>query len=308
MEDLTRDDWLARAEAHARRVDTWVVPHLERRRRGEKHPVHDFLFGYYSQSPAAFRRWHPGFGVRLLDAPELADRKGYAATVGPDEADAAGVGGPGLSVTPEVLLSRLPLVEATRRLLVATAGRPPTLGCFGLHEWAMVHRLPADGVRHDWPLRLGGEGTDRVVESHRIGCSHFDAFRFFTDTARPLNTLSPGRDDREAHEQPGCLHAGMDLYKHAFRLTPLVPSELVADCFALAWEIRELDMRASPYDFAGLGLVPVRIETPAGKQEYAAAQRDFAERGAPLRARLVAACDDLLAHADALTPARRPAP
>ena len=65
----------------------------------------------------------------------------------------------------------------------------------------------------------------------------------------------------------------MDLYKHAFRLTPLVPSELVADCFELAWDIRELDMRASPYDFSDLGLEPVRIETPEGKQEYVRAQR-----------------------------------
>ena len=179
------------------------------------------------------------------------------------------------------LESQAPLVESIRRLLVATAGRTPTLGCFGLHEWAMVHRTPAP--RHDWPLRLGSSGTDEVVESHRISCSHFDAFRFFTDSARPLNTLQPGRDDRAAYEQPGCLHAGMDLYKHAFRLTPLVASELVADCFELAWDIRELDMRASPYDFSALGFEPVRIETPEGKQEYVAAQRAFADRGAPLR-------------------------
>ena len=138
-------------------------------------------------------------------------------------------------------------------------------------------------------------GTDEVVESHRIACSHFDAFRFFTDSARPLNTLQPGRDDRPAFEQPGCLHAGMDLYKHAFRLTPLVPSELVADCFELAWDIRELDMRASPYDFCDLGFEPVRIETPEGKQEYVAAQRAFAERGAPLRQRLIDECERLLA-------------
>jgi hypothetical protein len=159
----------------------------------------------------------------------------------------------------------------------------------------MVHQ--SEDVRHDWPLRLGSAGTDEVVESHRITCSHFDAFRFFTESARPLNTLQPGQRDREAFEQPGCLHAGMDLYKHAFRLTPLVPSELVADCFALAWEIRELDMRASPYDFSELGFTPVRIETAAGKQEYVASQRAFAERGAPLRRRLIEACDLLVAAA-----------
>ena len=110
----------------------------------------------------------------------------------------------------------------------------------------MVYRLPQEQVRHaSWPLRLGAEGTDNVVERHRISCSHFDAFRFFTDDARPLNVLDPRSDDRPAFEQPGCLHAGMDLYKHAYRLSPLVPSELVADCFALARDIRVLDMRAS---------------------------------------------------------------
>jgi hypothetical protein len=82
----------------------------------------------------------------------------------------------------------------------------------------------------------------------------------------------------------------------------LISSELVADCFALAWEIRELDMRASPYDFSDLGFSPVRIETPEGKQEYAAAQRAFAERGAPLRARLVAECERLLDAAAPVSP------
>ena len=87
----------------------------------------------------------------------------------------------------------------------------------------------------------------------------------------------------------------MDLYKHAFRLSPLVPSELVADCFALAWDIRELDMRASPHDLADLGYEPVRIETAEGRTEYVARQRAFAERAAPLRQRLVEECDRLLA-------------
>jgi hypothetical protein len=185
------------------------------------------------------------------------------------------------------------LIESIRGLLVATAGRQAVLGCFGLHEWAMVYR--AGETRHDRPLRLGAAGTDAVVESHRIACSHFDAFRFFTDEARPLNVLQPGRDDRIHFEQPGCLHAGMDLYKHAFRLSPLVPSELVADCFALARDIRELDMRASPYDLTALGYEPVPIEAPEGKQEYAAAQRAFAERAAPLRRQLIEWCDRLLA-------------
>lgn len=85
-----------------------------------------------------------------------------------------------------------------------------------------------------------------------------------------------------------------DLYKHAFRLSPMISSDLVADCFELAWDIRTLDMRAAPYDLADLGFEPVRIETVDGKAEYVEAQRGFAERSAPLRERLIAECTRLL--------------
>lgn len=83
----------------------------------------------------------------------------------------------------------------------------------------------------------------------------------------------------------------MNLYKWAYKLSPLVCAELVADCFELAREIRTLDMRASPYDLAALGYPPVPVETPEGRAEYATAQRGFAERAAGLRARLLAALD-----------------
>ena len=296
---LSRDEWSERARAHAARLDVRIQPHLERRLRGEKHPVHDFLFTYYAQRPGALRRWHPGYGVQLTDAPEYDAFKGY--TNG--------------TVSPDYLAGQRPLVERIRDLLVATLSRPANLGCFGLHEWAMVYRgNPAatggeNAMRHDWPLRLGGTGTDQVVDSHRIGCSHFDAFRFFTPPARPLNTLQPGRDDRVAFEQPGCLHAGMDLYKHAFRLTPLIPSDLVADAFELAWDIRVFDMRAAPYDFTGVTLdpdgepwAPVPIETAEGKATYVAAQRAFAERAEPIRERLVVECEQLVRNCPGTVP------
>ena len=307
MEVLAEETWRACAAAHAERVDAFVQPHLERRRDRVKHPVHDFLFTYYSQRPAQLRRWHPGYGVGLDNGEEYAGLKGYAgfetgASAPSSTSDESVVEEvaqqPSRShhvvtaVSQEYVASQRPLLESLHRLLTATANRPAHFGCFGLHEWAMVHRQ--DETRHDWPLRLGREGTDTVVESHRIACSHFDAYRFFTPTARPLNTLSPTSDDRPDFEQPACLHAGMDLYKHAFRLTPMIDSALVADCFELARDIRVLDMRAAPYDLADLGFEPVRIETPEGKQEYAAAQRAFAERGAPLRQRLIEECERLL--------------
>jgi len=287
-EVLPATSWQPRREAHETRVDTWVEPHLARRRAKRAHPVEDFLFTYYAQRPAGLRRWHPGFGVALEEAGEYLGLKGYVEVSSGSVAAA--------TVSRDFVHGRSRLVRGLHNLLTATASRPAQLGCFGMHEWAMVYRLAPSDVRHAaWPLRLGHDGTDRVVERNRIACSHFDAFRFFTDEARPRNTLSPGRDDRADFEQPGCLHAGMDLYKHAFRLTPMVPSELVADCFELAREIRTLDMRASPYDLSGLGYEPVRVETPEGKQEYAAAQRAFAERGRPLRRRLIEACELLLA-------------
>jgi hypothetical protein len=283
---LPRSTWTARAAAHEQRVDSWVGPHLARRAQGVPHPVEDFLFTYYSQRPAALRRWHPGFGTGLADGTSYDGLRGY------DVRDGVA------AVTTAHLTSRRPLLRTLRTLLAATAARPAQLGCFGMHEWAMVYRQPQDLVRHGAvPLRLGGRGTDTVVEQHRVACSHFDAFRFFTDEARPRNVLQPRSDDRPEFEQPGCLHAGMDLYKHAYRLTPLVASDLVGDCFALARDIRVLDMRASPYDLSGLGLAPVRVETAEGKREYVEAQRAFAERGAPLRRRLLEECDRLLAAA-----------
>jgi hypothetical protein len=86
----------------------------------------------------------------------------------------------------------------------------------------------------------------------------------------------------------------MDLYKWAFKLAPFTPSALVADCFALARDIREIDMRASPYDFRALGYAPIAIETPDGRTEYETHQRAFAERSQPLRLQLLAVVERLL--------------
>jgi hypothetical protein len=101
------------------------------------------------------------------------------------------------------------------------------------------------------------------------------------------HALYPTRDSQPEHEQPGCLHANMDVYRWAYKLSPLVPGELVVDCFALAKEIRLLDMQASPYDLTGIGVEPVRVETSEGRAEYVTRQKDFADRAAILRTRLV---------------------
>jgi len=280
---LPQEQWRPDEASHAARVDDATAAHRARRGDGRAHPVEDFLFTYYSHKPARLRRWHPGVGVALAGAADDERASWRFARVEGD------------TVTLDVEAfreARGATVRFVRELLTRTLERPAHLGCFGLHEWAMAYRLRPDEQRHaDWPLRLGTEGTDAVVEGHQVTCSHIDAYRFFTPDAVPLNSLRPTRETQAAMEQPGCLHAGMDVYKWAYKLTPAVPSALVMDCFDLAREIRELDMRAAPYDLAELGVEPVRIETREGKGSYVALQRTFAGRSNELRRRLLVVCD-----------------
>lgn len=277
--------WRARAEDHASRADALTTDHRERRARGAKHAIEDFLFEYYSLRPSHLRRWHPGPQVVLEPGPvgqvPHATWRWY-------RADDDGVR---LDVD-AFLADRGDTVRYVHGLLEATASRRPYSGCFGLHEWAMVYRQREH--RHPLPLRLGQEGTDAVVEAHRIRCSHFDAFRFFTPDAAPRNALQPTRATQPMLEQPGCLHANMDLLKWCLKLGPLVPGDLLLDCFELARDIRRLDMQASPYDVSSYGEPAVAIETPDGKAEYVERQRRHAAAAAPLRTRLVELCASVL--------------
>ncbi len=275
---LSEPTWHARATAHQARVEAYVGPHLARHDAGVKHPVHDFLFGYYSQRPAQLRRWHAGFGVTLAGgADSHGGLKGYEVT------DDGGARVTGVHVQRQrVLLTTL------RRLLAATASRAPSYGCFGLHEWAMVYR--AEEHRHAMPLRLGGAVTDAVVEASSLRCSHLDAFRFFTDEAVPRNALHPTRQRQPELDHAGCVHVTMDLLKWALKLGPLAPGDLLLACFELARDARTLDMRASPYDVSGYGLDVVAVETVAGRATYAGEQRRLAVLAAPLRQRLLAVC------------------
>jgi len=274
---LPRDVWSAREAAHAARADALTAGRRERAAAGRTHPVDDFLFTYYSYKPGLLRRWHPGAGTTLADA-STTPRSGWRWYTD--------VGAGAIRADAEAFRDeKAPLLRAIGAILRGSLDRPASYGCFGMHEWAMVYR---DGsTRHAVPLRLGARGTDEVVESHDLRCTHFDAFRFFTPEAVPRNRESLERASQAAREQPGCLHAGMDLYKWAVKLGPLVPGDLLLDTFELARDIRELDMRASPYDLTDWGYSAVPVETAAGKAEYVAAQRRFTERAQPIRLALL---------------------
>lgn len=273
-------DWERR---HTAVVDRLTTDHLARRRRGEPHPVVDFLFTYYRTSVATIRRWHPGPGL-LLENAHLTDRvdwRHYAR----DRVE----GRTGLVVDPCSVLDRCgPRIRRDREVVEATAARPGALGCFGLHEWAMLYGAGEGDVRHEaTPLRLTHRQIDEVVRGSRLQCTHFDAFRFFTESAVPLNGDLLTRDGRPRNEQPGCLHAGMDIYAQVAAMEAGAPGELLVDALLAAFDAREVDMRSSPYDLSAWDLAPIPVETPEGRAEFVAFQRTWARRTQVLRARFL---------------------
>ena len=288
MRTIPESQWRANQRQHALDLQPVLEAQRGRRARAEKHPVLDFLFTYYSFRPGHLIQWSPGYGVVLKNSSdEFAHRRYWVADNNTED-------------------SRLKLAAMGRRqrreifwiheMLKAVTERRAHFGCYGLHEWAMVYRQSASSVRHaGFPLRLRESEIAELVESQAICCSHYDAFRFFTKKARPLNNLSPTLESRIHSEQPGCLHTNMDLYKWSYKLSPWIDSDLLKDAFFLAMEIRELDMRASPYDLSCLGLSPVQIETETGRDLYKQEQRRCALKAQPIRKRLLKASGILIA-------------
>lgn len=282
MKILPSADWRKMAEAHRLRAERFTRPTRERKDRGLAHPIEDFLFEYYPFPLALLEKWQPGIGVAL-------ETDGNAVP--------AHLSGKLHAMEGSLVFAdprRLDPAAATRmarmiELLEATRDRAPNFACHGLHEWAMVFR--GRDVRHERTLRLrlAQEEIDAVVESRTICCSHHDAFRFFATEARPLNRLQPDLESRVLLEQPGCVHANMDLYKWAAKSMPWPGSDLLLDSFELALELRALDMRASPYEVSDWGLEAIRIETRDGRRLYEEEQKRLSAAAHPLRERLIGA-------------------
>jgi hypothetical protein len=270
-------------DVYLARVGPWAEDRVRRMARHEKHPVYDFLFEYYSFRPAHLLRWTPGFGVLLEGASR--DDIAWSEFVPTDNGLTLPV-----AAFPEHRVSYLRWAVS---YLEAVLAREPSFGCLGLHEWAMVYRDP--NVRHPYvPLRLSREETDTVVDSQPLRCTHYDAFRFFTPAATPLNRYPLTRAATTDHDQPGCIHANMDLYRFAYKIAPFCPSDVMADAFEVARAAREVDMRASPYDLSGYGFAPIQIETRAGREEYVELQRELTTRSQPVRARVLEVYRQLL--------------
>ena len=269
---LAFSKWQPVAHDHHDHVDQFTADVRMRKQTGIRHPIEDFLWEYYSLRPNHLRRWHPGWNVQLEDATEYETLRGYEYCNG------------AASVSREFIEHRRESLEWMLSLLESVTAREAKFGCFGLHEWAMVYQLEQSEVRHETaPLRLTPAEIATVVEEAQLKCTHYDAFRFYVPKARNLNHMVLERTDQLANEQGGCLHANMDLYKWAYKASPVVSSELTLRCFELAREIRTLDMQAAPYDLVQWQLEPVKIETTEGRAEYVRRQRDYAARAQILR-------------------------
>ncbi len=280
---LSGATWRAREAEHARRADAATAQWRARRRSHEPDPTEDFLYTYYPTKPSLLRRWHPGAAVVLEDAAHEPRASWTWYRCDADGSVRVNVGA--------YLAERGATVDFVAEFFQRTLAARPALGCWGMHEWAMVYRQAPGTHRHPIPLRLGEAATDRVVEATPLMCTHFDAFRFFTPGARPLNARQLTREGQPAADQPGCLHANMDVYKWASKLGPLIPGELLLDTFDLARRIRVVDMRASPYDVRVLGLDPIPVETPEGRHDYAQLQQGFATEAQKLRTRVLGAIE-----------------
>ena len=278
--------WMNTAEKHRQTAREWTVPCRTRKGAHQKHPVFDFLFTYYPFSLGRLEQWHPGPNVALEVGkviPLPLKGKHYFND------------GETISLAPETLSDKEKFrLSHIVHLLKKTRDNPPNFSCFGMHEWAMVYGGGNDRHREDAPLRLSQEEVDHLVESRPLCCSHFDAVRFIPPTAQKLNKLHPTLEQREHFEQPGCLHANMDLYKWASKAMPWLGSPLLWDCFQLALEARELDMRASVYDLSQYGYSIIPMETAAGREEYESHQRALTQKSIPLRQSIIDHLDSLL--------------
>lgn len=280
IKSVSQDEWTKWESSYHAMIRPWMDAWRHRRERRQTHPVHDFLFEYYQFNRKLVYNWHPALGV-IVEGEEarkfLLDSRFSEANEG-------------VFLDPEALTqAERKRMEWICHLIRAALDRPERTNCYGLHEWAMVYK--ADRIRHQTtPLRLPMKQIEALVESSHICCTHYDAFRFFTEPARPLNSIQPTSDDRSLNDQFGCVHFNMDLFKWCYKLHPWISSELTWGCFLLAVEARELDMRASPYDLRALGYEPIPIETPEGKLDYQNQQKTIGSKARILAEQFLNEC------------------
>lgn len=339
---LPEATWRADSAAHSARMRSLLSPgfvaatdHLTRDRKPSRrfpraadgwlaldpeHPVYNFMLEYYALKGAKatrrLGRWSPTLspnGVLLQGATEADLESGCLSPRG------AKVSSRGVAYDPRAFQATATRGQCAsflwyRSVLAATLDATPVLHCYGLHEWAMQYQPegapppPSAQYQKHLPLRVSRAQINQAVERRGISCTHVDALRYFAPAAGPLNRhgATLRREQQTMLEQPGCVHAHMDLLKIALKLHPWLPAVLVGDALEIAIAARELDVAASPYDLRAHGIAPVCIETEEGRLEYRQRQEELMQRAQPVRRRLLDAYDTFIAagfKSEALTAA-----
>lgn len=275
-EILTHKDLEKTLKVHQQRCADLVDNYFVNKNRGQKHPTVDFLFSYFSFSFSKLCKWSPGPNTLINHLPKHLNPQVFSEKEGSYFIDP--------KKFPE---KRHAGLRWTLALLENSQKVTPTFNCYGLHEWAMVYKDENTRHRETLPLRLTMEEIVEFVDSQNLVCTHYDALRFYTEAAKPLNKFQMTRDEQPDFDQAGCLHVNMDLYKWAYKIYPYISSDLIADCFELAKECRIIDMQASPYDVSSLGVEKIAIETKEGRNEYISKQNSLYQKSLDLRSKLI---------------------
>ena len=318
--------WEQEALTHRKELDGMLYPPGEclktRQHMVKTHPIYNFLHTYYRYSSKNLRYYSPGIDV-VMEAEKVtssSDSKSiknsnkrkpesHSSQLDPkyvhlSDNECCSYILPSTATTdPDSPFGWITLGR-NRDLLMNTASRAPFYGCFGYHEWAMLYSGRSQGLseplpshQKEVPIRVTQDVIDDVVETMGLRCTHYDAYRFFHPSMQPLNSVHPlTRTNQIEHEQSGCLHAAMDLFKYAYQIYPFISSSLLRACIHVALTARKLDMRASPYDTTNVLYCgpPICVETLEGRNQYQEEQKSLAVEAAIVREQLIQGYDLVL--------------
>lgn len=311
---IPEETWREASRQHAATLNSLLYPpggsRSQRQHSIRDNPLYNFLHRYYKFSREEILRYSPGVGYGLEGVSKRDIGQSISSqflTLSPTGANsdvAVAAYDPALL---KALLTadgkyKTAYLYANREILRRTISRTPFFSCFGMHEWAMLYSggsqsQPMKRHQEAANLRVSQQLIDEVVEAGWLKCTHFDAWRFFHPVAQPMNMLpSLTRGTQKVYEQPGCLHATMDLFKYAYQLFPFVSSDILRETVVLAFRARRLDIRGSPYDVSEYleGEPPIRVETEEGREEYVREQAALAEASIPVRKMLLEIYDRVL--------------
>eukprot|EP01039_Chlorochromonas_danica_P002700 gene2699-2950_t len=322
---IPEETWREASRQHAAALNSLLYPpggsKNQRQHSIRDNPLYNFLHRYYKFSREEILRYSPGLGYGLEGvsqrdigqsiSSQFLSLSHTAAAAAEDHHNDGGGDGVAVAVYDPALLKALLTADgkyktaylyANREILRRTISRTPFFSCYGMHEWAMLYSggpqsEPMKRHQEAANLRVSQQLIDEVVEAGWLKCTHFDAWRFFHPVAQPMNMLpSLTRGTQKVYEQPGCLHATMDLFKYAYQLFPFVSSDILRETVILAFRARRLDIRGSPYDVSEYleGEPPIRVETEEGREEYVREQTALAEASIPVRKKLLEIYDKVL--------------